>query len=317
MRTVAPELRLIAAPFTPFGPDADVALSVVDEQARALRRDGVDGAFVCGTTGEGLALTVAERMAVAERWVQTAGGLEVIVHVGHTSLTEATALARHAADSGAAAIAAIPPFFHRPDTVEDLVEYCAAIAAAAPGLRFFYYHIPHLTRVELPMPRFLELARRTIPNLGGIKFTDDDLYDYAACLELAGDDHEVFFGRDELLLGALSYGARSAVGSTYNFAAALYRDLAAAFHAGELERARELQRLVRNVVAAADREGGLAALKRIAGARGPDLGPCRPPLRTLDEESTQRLTAHLGTSGFLEALDRYGDTLPTGSHGTN
>ena len=58
---------LIAAPQTPMDDGGDVRLEVIDRQVELLARNGVVGAFVCGTTGEGLSLTMAERVAVAER----------------------------------------------------------------------------------------------------------------------------------------------------------------------------------------------------------------------------------------------------------
>jgi N-acetylneuraminate lyase len=52
------------------------------------------GAFICGTIGEGMSLTVDERRRLAERWVTAAvAGLRVIVHVGHNALAVCRALA--------------------------------------------------------------------------------------------------------------------------------------------------------------------------------------------------------------------------------
>jgi N-acetylneuraminate lyase len=84
---------LTAAPFTPFHADRSVNLDVIPAYARFLSANGVSAAFVCGTTGEGLSLTLDERLAVAEKWTQSAGPkLPVIVHVGHTCLADARAL---------------------------------------------------------------------------------------------------------------------------------------------------------------------------------------------------------------------------------
>ena len=74
---------LIAAPFTPFGADGAVDEGTIARLAAHLAESGVDGAFVCGTTGEGPSLTTRERMLVAERWMAVAGSLRVLVHVGH------------------------------------------------------------------------------------------------------------------------------------------------------------------------------------------------------------------------------------------
>ena len=129
---------LIAAPHTPMDEDRALRLAVIERQAAALVRGGVNGAFICGTTGEGLSLTTAERMAVAERWVQVAGDrLKVIVHVGHTSSAESAGLARHATKIGASAIATLPPFYFKPASVEQLVESCRPIADAGGDLPFY------------------------------------------------------------------------------------------------------------------------------------------------------------------------------------
>ena len=108
------------------------------------------GAFVCGTTGEGQSLTSDERRQVAARWCAAAPKhFRVIVHVGHASLAEAKALAAHAAQIGAAAVAATPPYFYKPRTAEDVAACCAEIAAAAPGLPFYYYHFPDITGIDI------------------------------------------------------------------------------------------------------------------------------------------------------------------------
>ncbi len=59
---------LIAAPFTPMDSAGEIDLAGVEPMAAALAANGVNGAFVCGTTGECLSLTVGERMALVERW---------------------------------------------------------------------------------------------------------------------------------------------------------------------------------------------------------------------------------------------------------
>ena len=61
---------LIAAPHTPMSADGALNLRIIDDQVRVLTEGGVSGAFVCGTTGEGLSLSTDERKQVAEKWVE-------------------------------------------------------------------------------------------------------------------------------------------------------------------------------------------------------------------------------------------------------
>ena len=59
---------LVAAPHTPFDADGGYRSAVVGRQARLLMESGVHGAFIGGTTGESLSLTVRERMLLTEDW---------------------------------------------------------------------------------------------------------------------------------------------------------------------------------------------------------------------------------------------------------
>jgi len=177
---------LIAAPFTPMNAQTAINLELVDRQAGLLVESGVRGVFVGGTTGECMSLTVDERLALAERWKAVAGkDLAVLVHVGHACLAEARALAAHAQEIGAQAIGMCGPFYLRPACLEDLVDWCASVASAAPAVPFYYYHIPSVTHVAYPMAEFLKSAAR-IPNLAGVKFTHEDLLDFGRCLDYDG-----------------------------------------------------------------------------------------------------------------------------------
>jgi N-acetylneuraminate lyase len=101
-----PRNALVAATFTAMHPNGTLNLSAIGHQASILQEDGVAGAFICGTTGEGPSLSSVERMQIAESWRASVrlGALKVIVHVGHNSLPEAVSLAKHAETIGADAI---------------------------------------------------------------------------------------------------------------------------------------------------------------------------------------------------------------------
>ena len=206
---------LIAAPFTPFNADLSVNLDVIPAYARLLRDNGVSAAFICGTTGEGMSLTQAERVAVAEEWIRHADDkLRVIVHVGHNCLADAQELSRHAAAIGASAIAACAPSFFKPRDHGELVDWCARLAGAAPSVPFYYYNIPSMTGVGLNVAPFLAKAQTAIPSLEGIKYTHEDLTDYQACVKFGDGRYDILFGRDELLLEGWELQALGAVGST-------------------------------------------------------------------------------------------------------
>lgn len=292
---------LIAAPHTPFRPDGAVAFDVIARQAQLLAHNRVAGAFICGTTGEGPSLTSEERRQIAEAWIAARPeGLSVIVHVGHLCLAEARALATHAQRIGADAIATVAPSFFKPAGQNELVAWCAQVAAAAPQLPFYYYTIPSMTGVSLSAADFLATAESTIPNLAGIKFTFENLMDFQRATAHAAGKFNVLFGRDEILLAGLGLGAKGAVGSTYNFAAPLYHRIIDAFNRGDLETARRAQMNAVEFISVLDRHGGLAAGKSVMKLLGLDCGPVRLPIRALTKNDEASLRAGLEKIGFFD-----------------
>ena len=268
---------LVAAPYTPFHADGSLNTNVIPAYAEILIEAGVSGVFVCGSTGEGHSLTFPERIAVTDAWVSAAKGrFPVVVHVGHNCQKDAWILAAHAESSGAAAIAALAPSYYKPKTVDDLLEFLAPIASAAPKLPLYFYNIPSMTGVVLPVPELLRKGRKRLPTLHGAKFTHNDLMELQECLALG--DFDIVFGFDEMLLAGLTFGCKGAVGSTYNFAAPLYRRIMAAFEKGDLESARRDQRKSAELIRTLYDFGLMRAGKSVMAMIGLDCGPVRSPL---------------------------------------
>lgn len=292
---------LVAAPFTPMNTDGSVNLEIIEQQARLLQRNNVVGVFICGTTGEGLSLATAERIQIMTRWAEVAGGkMTLIAQVGHNSIVEARSLAAHARQVGFDAVAAMPPIFYKPRTIDELVAWCADIAGAA-DLPFYYYHIPSMTGVDFAIADFLNAAKDKIPNLAGAKFTYENLADYAACLTVDDGRFDILFGRDEMLLAGLALGAKGAIGSTYNFAAGLYTHIFDAFAKGDLRTAQTLQQKSIEMINAIAQTpcGFLPAAKSIMKMLNLDLGPVRPPLQNITDPDYNTLRTRLEKINFF------------------
>lgn len=296
-----PAMRLLTAVFTPFRDDGSLALEAVEAQADELAARGTPAVYVGGTAGEGASLSTSERMALVERWCEAAGGrMDVIVHVGHSALVEARLLAAHAQESGAHAISAVPPYFHRPPDAEVLADFLAELTAAAPELPFIYYHIPGVTGVNLPAADVLVAAKERVPSFAGIKFAHHDLADFQRCLDLAGDTYDMYFGSARLLLAAIGVGAKTAIGSAYNFAAPIFLTMIEHVERGETQAARQCQFLAQSAIDTVMRYGGeLAGFKAASGIVGVDCGPCRPPLRSPDAVQMAQLRGDLERLGLV------------------
>jgi len=293
---------LIAATHTPFTAGGELNLAVVERQAEHLLEQGITTAFIAGSTGESQSLCVSERLALAERWFAVAKGtaMRLVVHVGGNCLPDAQALAKQAGKLGATAIAALAPCYFKPRGVAGLTDWCADIAAAAPDTPFYYYDIPVLTGVQLPMPQFLETAGATIPNLAGLKFTSNDLMSYQLCRRAEGGRYDIAFGIDEMLLAALALGAQGAVGSSYNFAARIYHRVIDAFQRGDMEVAREEQWKSVRVIQTLANVGYMGAAKAVMAMLGVEVGPARAPNKNPDAATIAQLRRDLEQLGFFD-----------------
>ena len=78
-------------------------------------------------------------------------------------------------------------------------------ASSVPDLPYYYYYMPSENNVLFPMIEFLKLAESAVPNLKGIKYTHDDIDDYAECLQFRPGMYNLHFGRDELLIQGLKF----------------------------------------------------------------------------------------------------------------
>jgi N-acetylneuraminate lyase len=116
MKPSRPLAGLVAAVHTPFQPDGSLHLEVVETQAAHLRANGIEIAFVGGSTGEGHSLSLEERRALARRLAEVVRGtgLGIVVHVGANCLADSRALAEQAEELGAVAISALAPSYFRP-----------------------------------------------------------------------------------------------------------------------------------------------------------------------------------------------------------
>src|SRR5215207_9473448 len=127
-----------------LGADDAVDTVAIAAHVHRLADAGLDGVLASGSTGEFVALEDSERMAVAEAAIEAgAGRIAVAVQVGSSATRQSVRLARHAADAGADAIAAVTPYYLKADEA-GLADHLRAIRDAAPGVPLLAYSIPRL-----------------------------------------------------------------------------------------------------------------------------------------------------------------------------
>jgi len=281
---------LVAAPFTPMNKNGDVNYKQIPAYYNFLEKNHIAGAFINGTTGEGVSLTQKEKAKITETWTEQQNknrSIKIINLVGGTSYSESIEAAKISADFGVDAIAILAPYYFKPSKADQLAAFCAKIAESVPQLPVYFYHIPVLTGCYVSMLDFLKEAAPIIPNLAGIKFTNEDFMDFLSCLNFEDGKYDMLWGRDENLLSALVLGASGAVGSTYNYAAPLYLQLIEAYNEGDLDLARKLQQRSIDMIMLLGKYGGIATGKVFMKYIGLDCGEFRLPVENMNPDSIE------------------------------
>ena len=289
---------LVAAAHTPFNADGSVNLELIAKQAETLIKQKVTGVYISGTTGEGICCSLAERKAVFDEWVKAAKGkLFLIAHIGALALPDVQELGDYAVKCGMDATSIVPPNFFKPGSIGALVAYLQEALKTSEKLPFYYYHTS-MSGVNFDMQKFLEEADGKIKNLAGIKFNYPDLYMFQRCMRACGGKYDITWGIDEWFAGAVALGAKSAIGSTYNYSAGIYYKIWDAVKAGDLKKAEKGMKQVCDIVDILVQYGGVAGGKAMMAVWGLDMGGVRLPNVSLSDEAKADCVARLKKIGF-------------------
>ena len=278
---------LIAAPFTPMNKKGELNLELIPGYYRFLKENKNTGAFICGSTGEGVSMTTQEKKSVIKAWGDVTKGdkdFKVMTLVGGTSIEDGKEIARFAQQCGLYGVSFTAPFYFKPADVAALAACCKEIADAVPDMPFYYYHIPVLTGVGFSMIDLLRNVEGKVSNFAGIKYTHEDFMDFLSCLHFKNGKYDMLWGRDENMLSALAVGAKGAVGSTFNYAAPLYYDLIDAFNKNDLKKAQALQQQSIDMITLLGNYGGIATGKAYMKLIGLDCGGFRLPVKNMSSE---------------------------------
>jgi dihydrodipicolinate synthase/N-acetylneuraminate lyase len=263
----------IAAALTPLREGG----SALDEAAFApyvgfLVASGIDGVLAFGTNGEAVLLSEAERRRGLELFIAGAGGrFLVAAHCGAQTTRETVALAAHAAEAGADAVAAIGPPYFKLDTEAQRRHLVAAAGACAP-LPFYVYEFAATAGYPFDL-EMLSRLHEDAPNVVGLKVSDAPWDAFAPYLL---DGFDVFVGPESLIHLGREAGA---VGAVSALAAVFPEDVAAVVRNPTADGAARLAALRGQL----ERFPRHAAAKRVLSWKGVAVGSSvRPPLRDLD-----------------------------------
>lgn len=271
---------IMPALVSPVTEDGKVLVNETEKLVRWQLSQGVNGFYICGSTGEGLLLNPNTRKELLEVVLDAAGGkVPVITHVGAIDLPTTLDLASHAKNAGADAVSSIPPIYFQYGEKE-VINYYKEVAAAAE-IPLVMYGVG-LANTKLTVSLVEELMK--VENIIGIKWTYPDYYSMGQLKGINDGNINVINGPDEMLICGLAIGADAGIGTTYNVMPKLFVKLYDAYQNGRVEEAKKLQHAINRVITVLIKYQAIAATKELLCHMGFEVGLCTKPLRRLTAE---------------------------------
>jgi dihydrodipicolinate synthase/N-acetylneuraminate lyase len=244
---------------------------------------GVQGLFIGGTTGEGILLSSEVRIALHEQVTASVNKrVPIIIHAGTNTTAETLTLARHAEEVGAAAIAAVTPYYYGMDD-NGLFEYYRTIAQTVPEMPLLAYDIPHMA-VNGISPALLQRLSTEIPSFAGVKCSHKDAQHVRALVDAGTADTIVLAGNESVAAGLLTLGVHGLVSGFATAVPEPFVALTRAFRAGDMADMRRQQQLINRILSDVPSGARIGAIKRVIQQRGVNAGTAVPP-RPMPDDS--------------------------------
>lgn len=276
---------LYAALITPYKDNEEIDFEAYRELIRRMKKGGMQGVFLTGSTSEFVLLSRKEREELITVAVEEAGSeLGTIAQCAASSMQETIEIAQFAERAGVTAITAVPPRYYK-FTPDEIKNYYHRICASV-SIDVLAYDIPALTGVELMEERFDGLT--SPKNFVGFKATTPNMYLQERFLRL-NPGKIVLHGFDESLLSALMIGATGGIGGTYSLTPKLFAKIYECAMSGDYETAKELQHNVNPVLDGMIPHNHTKAAKYLLMKTGIGNGKGRTPFLDLDDKAKAQL----------------------------
>ncbi len=286
--------RVLTAMVTPFASDGSLNLDEARRLAAHLVDDqGADGLVINGTTGESPTTSDAEKLALLKAVKAEVGDrARVIAGVGTNETAATIARCHDAVEAGVDGLLVVTPYYSKPPA--DAVQEHFLMVADATELPVMLYDIPGRSAIPIPEDVLIELAKH--PRIVAVKDAKGDLVSSAKVM--AATDLAYYSGDDAMTLPLLSVGGVGVVGTSTHFTGALTQELIAAFLAGDVSGALELQRRLLPVYTGVFATQGCMLVKAGLAARGWATTGLRRPLKDASPQQAATFVALLEAAGL-------------------
>ena len=280
--------RILTAMVTPFDERDQLDIEEAIRIAKFLVDRGNDGVVLAGSTGEGNALEINEKLVLFASVKQALGTRgTVVAGTGGNNTRHSIALTKQAEDAGVDAALITVPAYVKP-TQEGMLMHFGAIAEAT-GLPLIVYNIPGRTAANMLPATFAELTRRHA-NIVGIKESTGDVNQFTAIIrDRARDDVTFWCGDDYIYLPSLAIGGYGLISVAGHLVGRELRAMAEAFDGGDVDTAARIHQDLTPLVAALFATSNPIPVKWAMGRYGFAVGACRSPLGPMPDDLAAKL----------------------------
>ena len=192
---------------TPFRRDGSVDEGCFVKLVERQVKGGVKLLVPCGTTGESVTMSEAERLNVIRLTVETAKRLKakVIAGTGSNNTAATIDFTRRAREAGADAALVVAPYYNRP-TQDGMFAHFSEIAKSVKGFPLMLYNVPSRTSSNISAETTLRLAEKH-ENIVATKEASGNLSQVMHILDQRPRNFRVFSGDDASTLPLIALGA--------------------------------------------------------------------------------------------------------------
>lgn len=286
----------LTALITPFK-NGEVDLKALESLVEWQIQQGTHGFVPCGSTGEGMTLSLEEKRQVIEVCVKTAAGrIPVIASTGLITTQDTIHLTQAAQELGVDGVLVIVPPYLKPSN-EGIYQHFKAIHDAA-DLPIVIYNHPGRTGIDLSFATLQRLAK--LKNIVGLKDASLNTYRPVEIRQDISPDFALLSGDDGATLALLAQGAKGAISITANIAPKACADTYDAWVAQDLQLVEKLRDQLFPLHKALCIETNPTPAKYAASVLGLCADEVRAPLVPIIQESRIVVKAAMQHAGVLD-----------------
>ncbi len=295
-----------AAMATPIAQDGEVDATGVKNVVNYLFENGVTGLSILGSTGEGPALTIAQRQRALEATMEATNNRgAVFTGAASSTVAEVIKSLQTVAGTGARGALVPPPYYYRLGTA-DIIGYYERIAETSP-VPIIIYNIPVMTKLQIPVEAVARLVEH--PNIMGLKDSGGDFGYFSALARIADRNtgFTLYTGSDAMLASSLFVGGHGLIGGAVNVVPDVLVALYRAYQQGDFAQAIALQETVARANAAMQVGTFPAPMKGQYALKGLCERYTAAPVTSLTDAEMEQLRVQLTEAGVLRSLVVTGD----------